>query len=340
MKKLFCTIFLGVGLLISSQSFSQQSYTTHVIKAGESLSGLAKKYHTTVGDIMRLNKMNQHSQLKIGATIKIPSTGKSAAKLKGTSSQKTTAVKSITQPAVRVNPSADPAAVTHVVKKGETLYQISQRYNIPVLTIMNLNNLATADLKAGQVLVVRETLAVDPTSSEAVKEENELRIQKATKEAADVAAAAPTTKDADTNATTSSNNNDASLKSPDNSAATQPPSTAQNVSSSISSAGFFASQFGIDVEGRDLQTTSGLAKVFKTASGWSDKKYYILMDDIPPGSIIKITSEDNKTVYTKVLWSLGKMKENEGLTFRISDAAAAALGINNSKFNLTVTYYE
>lgn len=344
MKKLFCTLFLGIGLLISSQSFSQQSYTTHKIKAGESLSGLAKKYHTTVGDIMRLNKMNQHSQLKIGATIKIPS-GKqataSAEKNANNSATKSASQKAITQPAVRVNPSADPAAVTHVVKKGETLYQISQRYNVPVLTIMNLNNLATADLKAGQVLIVRETLPVDPTSTQAVKEENELRIQKATKEVANNASDKTTKKDANNNATNSVNNSVTnSQTSTADSKAAQPTSAPQNVSSNAPAAGYFTSQFGADVEGRDLQTKSGSSMVFKTESGWNDRKYYVLMDDVPPGSIVKVTSDDNKTIYAKVLWSLGKMKENEGLTFRISDAAAAALGVNDSKFNLTVTYYE
>jgi len=104
--------------------------------------------------------------------------------------------------------------------------------------------------------------------------------------------------------------------------------------------GYFATSFGADVEGRSLQNLSGLAMTFKTASGWTDKKYYILMNDVPPGSIVKITGPNSKYVFAKVLWNLGDMKENDGLNFRISNAAAAALGISDTKFNVTVAYYE
>jgi hypothetical protein len=78
---------------------------------------------------------------------------------------------------------------------------------------------------------------------------------------------------------------------------------------------------------------------FKSASGWSNKKYYILMNNVPPGSIVKIFA-DNTVIYAKVLWSMSDIKENEGIDFRISTAAAAALGLSEAKFPLTVTYYE
>ena len=78
---------------------------------------------------------------------------------------------------------------------------------------------------------------------------------------------------------------------------------------------------------------------FKSASGWADKKFYILMNDAPPGSIVKVRNGNN-VVYAKVLWSLGTQKENEGLDFRISTASAAALNISDEKFNVAVTYFQ
>ncbi len=78
---------------------------------------------------------------------------------------------------------------------------------------------------------------------------------------------------------------------------------------------------------------------FKSASGWADKKYYILMNDVPTGSIVKISNGKNE-LYAKVLWNLGDMKQNDGLSFRISTPAAAALGITDEKFDLKVSYYE
>ena len=77
---------------------------------------------------------------------------------------------------------------------------------------------------------------------------------------------------------------------------------------------------------------------FKSASGWADKKYYILMNDAPTGSIVKIRNGKNE-LFAKVLWNLGEMKENDGLSFRISTATAAALGITDQKFDLKVSYF-
>ncbi len=54
---------------------AQSAYGLHTLAAGETLSILAKSYHTTVGDIMRMNGMNAQSQLQVGAQIKIPAGG-------------------------------------------------------------------------------------------------------------------------------------------------------------------------------------------------------------------------------------------------------------------------
>lgn len=62
------------------------------------------------------------------------------------------------------------------------------------------------------------------------------------------------------------------------------------------------------------------------------------MNDLEPGRVVKVQNGD-KTIYAKVLWNLGTGKENQGLTYRISDAAAQALGVNGDKFTLSVTYY-
>lgn len=334
MKKLFSACFLCTVLFFAQNIYAQKPFITHVIKKGESLSALASKYHTSVGDIMRLNKMNQKSQLKIGETIKIPSSKTTSAGAP---------VKKVNETAVIKTPDrkTDTKAVTHVVQKGETLYQISKKYDVPILTLLNLNNLATADIKTGQVLIIKETPPLNPTSEQATTKENDVRVEAATNE---VASSPAETTQASLPASDSSNNNSSVDNNSTPKKSFDDPVSSENKSVSkpsgnISPTGYFTSAYGVDVEGRDLQTKTGTAMAFKTSSGWEDKKYYILMNDVPPGSIVKITT-GNKTIYAKVLWSLGKMKENEGLDFRISNAAAAALGINDSKFNLTVIYYE
>ncbi len=69
MKKIFLLLFLtGTFFTVHAQN---TQYTEHAMAAGETLSSIASKYETTVGDIMRLNGMNAESKLTLGQKIKI-----------------------------------------------------------------------------------------------------------------------------------------------------------------------------------------------------------------------------------------------------------------------------
>lgn len=45
--------------------------------------------------------------------------------------------------------------ITHQVIKGDTLYSLSKRYEVPVEMIQKLNNMANNDLKIGQILIIK-----------------------------------------------------------------------------------------------------------------------------------------------------------------------------------------
>ena len=82
------------------------------------------------------------------------------------------------------------------------------------------------------------------------------------------------------------------------------------------------------------------SSIFKTMSGWQDAKYYLLINGVEPGTIVKLTNPSNsKVVFAKVLYSMDKIRENQGVDIRISDAAAASLAVNETdKFILKVNY--
>ena len=104
--------------------------------------------------------------------------------------------------------------------------------------------------------------------------------------------------------------------------------------------GVFANVFTTDASQKSINNKSGEAATFKSTSGWQDKKYYVLMNDVGPGTIVKIASMENKVVYAKVLGSMPDMKENNGLLLRISNAAASYLGIIDPKFPVQISYYQ
>lgn len=99
----------------------------------------------------------------------------------------------------------------------------------------------------------------------------------------------------------------------------------------------FEQQIKITSVSKNETVTSG---IFKTTSGWQDAKYYLLMDAVQPGTIVKIINpENNKAVFAKVLGEMSGIRQNEGLNIRISNAAAAALQIKEEdKFIVKVNY--
>ena len=153
---------------------------SHVVKSGETLWSIAKKYNTTVDKLKDINNLssniltiNQVLQLPTGNisdittyTVKKGDTLYSIAKkfnltvneLKSINNL-TTDILSIGQ-VLNVKPSNVDIPkieedIIYTVKKGDTLYAISRKYNIPVSEIIELNNLSTTNLSIGQKLLLK-----------------------------------------------------------------------------------------------------------------------------------------------------------------------------------------
>lgn len=105
--------------------------------------------------------------------------------------------------------------------------------------------------------------------------------------------------------------------------------------------GYFKTHFDQQVKASPVSknetVTSG---IFKTVSGWQDAKYYLLIDKVSPGTIVKVINPtNNKAVYAKVLGEMSGIRQNEGLNIRISNAAASVLEIaEQDKFIVKVNY--
>jgi LysM repeat protein len=335
MKKLLLLVLLYGSFNLCAKG-QEAKYSIHAIAKGETLSALAQQYHTTVGDIMRLNGMNAKSHLTIGEKIKIPS-GDSK-----TISANTEPVSANTN-AVSPNPKTvplgtktssalgrDSSVAAHYVLHGETLYSISKKFGVTIDQLKEWNNLPNETIHFGQQLAVSS----EGTAMIALKKGTQQTIEM---------------QQTDTKNTLTKNTIDTIKNEKENSDTSKQliakavsvdvmpanPVPVQEASSKDISNGYFAKDFP---ESNNLKHISGDAMTFKTNSGWTDSKYYVLTNEAPSGSIVRVTALTGKSVYAKVLWKLEDMKLNEGLTFRISDAAASVLGITNQKFRVTVQY--
>ena len=100
--------------------------------------------------------------------------------------------------------------------------------------------------------------------------------------------------------------------------------------------GYFANMFSKQKQAASFQTIEGTAAVFKSVSGWEDKKFYILTNEIPVGTLVRITTLDLKSICAKVISALPDM--GNSIQYRLNDAAAAILGLTSKTFKISVTY--
>ena len=106
--------------------------------------------------------------------------------------------------------------------------------------------------------------------------------------------------------------------------------------STASNEGYFASFFSNQKKAATFQTLNGTAAVFKSMSGWQDNKFYILTNELPVGTIVRITTADLKSICAKVINALPEVGNT--IQYRLNDAAAAILGVTNKTFQVSVTY--
>ncbi|MGC9364391.1 MAG: LysM peptidoglycan-binding domain-containing protein [Fidelibacterota bacterium] len=98
---------------------SKPQWTTHRVRRGQTLSYIARKYGTSVSALIAANNIRNKNQIKVGQVLRIPTSNYYAAP----------------------SASSDQDMITHVVRKGETLSEIGERYGVGVSKIRSLNDL-------------------------------------------------------------------------------------------------------------------------------------------------------------------------------------------------------
>lgn len=114
--------------------------TYHTVRPGDTLSGLAWHYNTTIQQLLQTNSLYNKDVLYVGQRICVP----------GGQPAYTPQPDYTAQPA-----SYSPGAVYyHTVSTGETLSGIAYRYGVNHWNIMQANNLATPVIWSGQQLII------------------------------------------------------------------------------------------------------------------------------------------------------------------------------------------
>jgi LysM repeat protein len=117
-------LLIGQELLIpTDNSITETNYPVYTVVSGDTLYSISKRYNVNVDSIKALNNLKSNL-LMVGQRLQIP-------------------LDEVTS-----------SNFVYTVKKGDTLYSISNSYNTTVDKIMSLNNLNSTLLLIGQELLI------------------------------------------------------------------------------------------------------------------------------------------------------------------------------------------
>ena len=143
----------------NEDNISLPNYINYTVKKGDTLYGIAKEYGVTPDLIMKDNSLSS-SVLSVGQNLKIRVL-------------KDTGVIEECYGEDYIIPTTTNI-INYTVKKGDSLYQIANKYNTSVSAIMKLNNLTSNILNIGQVLKIPSVSNGNATMTYVVKKGDSL----------------------------------------------------------------------------------------------------------------------------------------------------------------------
>ena len=365
------TLLLCLFLIVFRQTAAAQG-KTHKIKSGETLSLLAKKYKTSVGELIRLNPWSEKG-LQIGQELKVPGEA----------------------PVKEVETSGSNEG-KHRVVSGESLSVIARKYGVTVSELEAWNGVKPEKLRIGQELVIKKQGALKeiennqaetkpkqqvaetkpaPASGEGgrhtvasgeslssiarkngttvaeIKKLNQLKsdqlkagqqllLQATGKPAAEIKTAQPASEGL-------KKTNEAAKSEPAEKKDAAVPAKslpdAVEVKTEVPAARADNLQGGI----REINNTLGYTRIVETGFAETiegeaeSKKHLCLHKSAPVGSILQVKNEVNgQSVFVKVIGKLPDTGSNERIIIRISRQAYDRIMASGKRFPVEVSYPE
>ncbi|MCH5228078.1 MAG: LysM peptidoglycan-binding domain-containing protein [Muribaculaceae bacterium] len=141
-----------------SQSGSQT--IVHKVKAGETLSAIAKTYEVSIDDIKKTNNLKRDA-VRVGQQLRIVTNSPQAVMEttvatvtgKNNSASNSSSTKSSGKNTASSTQKSG-SATTHTIKKGETLSTIASKYGVTIAAIKNANGMKNDKIQAGQKIKI------------------------------------------------------------------------------------------------------------------------------------------------------------------------------------------
>ena len=285
----------------------------HRVMPGETLYGIARRYKVPVADIVGENPQVA-SSLVSGQVVLVP-----RVRVVLAPATRPAVAASTGSPAARALPADARGNRTYVVRPGQTLFSIAQRYGVATAELIRLNRLpAAGTVRAGQTLVIVPA-AAPATTAATVAVAAKPTVAPAAAVAVPPVAPSPAARPEEAD------------KAPEKPAApvvatpgsvapvaaeNQPPEHADEIVSRVSE--------------------SGLAAVI---DGASTEKYLALHKTAPVGTIMQVRNIMNgQSVYVRVIGKLPDTGENSNVLVRLSPRAVQRLATPDARFRVETSY--
>jgi peptidoglycan endopeptidase LytE len=148
MKFYFLIIFI-LSLVLANNAAAD-----YIVKRGDTLQKISKKFNVSASEIKRLNNLKS-DKLITGMRLEIKNEQKQRISKDNKISSKTLASK---------NKKAEPK--TYTVKKGDNIWRIAKRFNMSVDDLREINELQNNSIKVGQKLYLSRS--VDKSTEEEI----------------------------------------------------------------------------------------------------------------------------------------------------------------------------
>jgi len=127
----------------------------HIVKSGDTISNISKFYSINKDLIIRLNNLKDENYIFVGQNLIISESTESLKK------------------------QSDLINSYHIVQTGENLTEISNKYNLKVIDLIEINNFKNPDaIKVGQKLIIRKKNTINSENYETTenKKHNDLLV--------------------------------------------------------------------------------------------------------------------------------------------------------------------
>ncbi len=127
----------------------------HIVKSGDTISSISKSYSINKDLIIKLNNLKDENYIFVGQNL------------------------IISEPIENLTKQSDLINNYHIVLTGENLTEISNKYNLKVIDLIEINNLNNPDsIKVGQKLIIRKKNKINSENHQTTENNDLLKLEK------------------------------------------------------------------------------------------------------------------------------------------------------------------